>query len=178
MKMGSAFTLFVAVLGSTAVSAAGIGIGFGVGIGVSQPSAPMRSLDYFVGNWSCSGVFPSSGKTIASTTRYDKDLQDTALLKHHDDTAPGLYRAVEAWGYDAQAMRFNATIMDNFGSARRFSSDGWKQDVLTWSSAADVTPAQRFVYTRLDGRHYRVDWVESNNGTDFEVGDTLTCNRK
>ncbi|HTD29424.1 MAG TPA: hypothetical protein VK660_08565 [Xanthomonadaceae bacterium] len=178
MHMGSMVTLVVVALGSAAVSAGGIGIGLGVGIGVGQPPAPIRSLDYFVGDWVCSGVFPASGKTIASTMRYASDLQGSALLKHHDDTAPSLYHAVEAWGYDGQAKRFNATIMDNFGGARRFGSDGWKQDVLTWSSAADVTPVQRFVYTRLDRQHYRVDWDVAQNGTDFAVGDTLTCNRQ
>jgi len=166
MRMGSVIALLLAVLGSPPA------------VGADQAPAPMRSLDYFVGNWVCSGVFPSSGKTIASTMRYASDLQGTALLKHHDDTAPGIYRAVEAWGYDDQAKRFNATIMDNFGGARCFSADGWKRDVLTWSSAADVTPTQRFVYTRIDQQRFRVDWDVSKNGADFVVGDTLTCNRQ
>jgi hypothetical protein len=165
MRMGL-LVAFAALLGSTTA------------ISAEQPPAPIRSLDYFIGDWTCSGMFPSNGKAIASTMRYASDLQGNALLKHHDDTAPGIYRAIEAWGYDDQAKRFNATIMDNFGGARRFSSDGWKQDVLTWSSAADVTPVQRFVYTRLDQQRYRVDWDVSNNGTDFVVGDTLTCKRQ
>lgn len=142
-------------------------------------SPPMRSLDYFVGDWSCAGVFPASGKSIASQMRYQHDLQGAALLKHHDDTLPpARYHAIEVWGYDNKAQRFNATILDNFGGARRFHSTGWSKDEWAWVSEAEVQPAQRFVYVRLDEQHYRVDWQVARNGTDFVVGDTLTCKRQ
>ena len=144
-----------------------------------QPlSGSARSLDYFVGSWKCSGVFPASGKSIASIMHYEADLKGHALLKHHDDVAPSLYHAIEAWGYDAAAKRFNAAILDNSGGARRFSSEGWKRNELEWSSEMNVVPAQRFSYTRLDEKSYRVDWKTAANGTDFTVGDTLTCKRE
>ena len=57
------------------------------------------------------------------------------------------------------------------------SFDGWQGDVLTWSSAAAVTPIQEFVYTRLSGSSMRVDWQVSKAGTHYVVGDTLTCTR-
>jgi hypothetical protein len=139
----------------------------------------MRSLDYFVGDWSCAGVFPASGKSITSQMRYQHDLQGSALLKHHDDTLPpAVYHAVEAWGYDGKAQRFNATILDNFGGARRFHSVGWVKNEWAWVSEAELQPAQRFVYVRLDEQHYRVDWQVARNATDFVVGDTLTCKRQ
>ena len=143
-----------------------------------QPPAPMQSLDYFKGRWTCTGVFLSSGKSIASTMRYDSDLQGSAIIKHHDDSEPNIYRAIEAWGYDAKTKHFNATILDNFGGARRFSSAGWQDNELSWSSAADVTPEQRFVYVRLDEEHYRIDWDVAKADNSFVVGDTLTCQRK
>lgn len=144
----------------------------------AQPHAPIESLKYFEGAWTCSGVFPASGKTIASTMRYESDLKGSALIKHHDDTQPDLYHAIEAWGYDAQAKRFNATVLDNFGGARRFSSEGWNGNEMSWASAADVTPIQRFVYDRLDNQRYRVDWMVAKGDNNFVVGDTLTCQRK
>jgi hypothetical protein len=141
--------------------------------------SPMRALDYFQGSWHCEGVFPASGKTIASRMRYTSDLRGAALIKHHDDISPpALYHAVESWGYDARAMRFNAGILDNFGSVRRFHSAGWQHETLTWDSAAEVQPAQRFVYTRLDEDHYRVDWLVDRHGKGLVVGDTLTCGRE
>jgi hypothetical protein len=111
--------------------------------------------------------------------RYASDLQGAALVKHHDDTSPpALYRAIEAWGYDARTARYSAGILDNFGSVRRFGSAGWQHDTLTWESAAEVQPAQRFVYTRLDDGHYRVDWQVDREGKGLVVGDTLTCTRE
>jgi hypothetical protein len=145
---------------------------------VEQPSESMQSLSYFVDHWMCVGVFSASGKTITSTMRFDKDLQGRALLKHHDDTMPDLYHAIEIWGYDAQAKRFNATVLDNFGGARRFSSEGWKRNELVWSPAIDVTPVQSFIYTRLDERRYRIDWVVANANHGFAIDDTLTCKRQ
>jgi hypothetical protein len=139
---------------------------------------PMRALDYFQGSWHCEGVFPASGRHIASRMRYARDLQGAALVKHHDDIAPASYRAIEAWGYDAKGGRYEAAILDSSGSARRFASLGWQRDALAWDSAAEVVPAQRFVYVRLDEQHYRVDWEISPEGKGFVVGDTLTCTRE
>lgn len=145
----------------------------------SAADAPaMRALDYFQGSWRCEGVFPTSGKAIASHMRYAADLQGAALVKHHDDIAPASYRAIESWGYDAKGRRYEAAILDNVGGTRRFASSGWQRDTLTWDSAAEVAPAQRFVYVRLDEQHYRVDWEINRNGTGLVVGDTLTCTRE
>ncbi|HEV2621384.1 MAG TPA: hypothetical protein VGU65_04750 [Frateuria sp.] len=141
-------------------------------------SPPMRALDYFQGSWRCEGVFPASGRHIASRMRYAGDLQGAALVKHHEDMAPASYRALEAWGYDAKGGRYEAVALDNFGGTRRFASAGWQHDRLAWNSATEVVPAQRFVYVRLDGQHYRVDWEINRDGKGFAVGDTLTCTRE
>jgi len=141
-------------------------------------TTPMASLSYFIGAWACAGVFPSSGKTIASTMRYESDLRGDALLKHHADAPPNSYLALEAWGYDSHAKRFNAVVLDNFGGARRFSSQGWDQKELVWASEPEVQPAQRFVYTRLSERSYRIDWDVSRKDGSFVVGDTLTCEKR
>ena len=143
----------------------------------ASPPSPMRSLDYFVGQWDCAGVFPASGKTIASRMTWAGDLDGAALVKHHEDKPPSGYRAIEAWGYDPGAGRFNATILANGGSTRRLASDGWKGDVFTWSVIGDAGPAQQFVYVRVDADHYRVDWKIARDGKALVVGDTLTCRR-
>jgi hypothetical protein len=140
--------------------------------------APMQTLGYFQGAWRCDGVFPASGRTIASRMRYAFDMQGAALVKHHDDTSPGAhYHAIETWGFDARAGRYNGAVLDSSGTARRFHSSGWQHEVLAWDSAPEVQPAQRFVYTRLDPDRYRVDW-EIDRGKGLVVGDTLTCVRE
>ncbi len=138
---------------------------------------PFQSFADLLGHWTCSGVFPASGKTMTSELRFDSDLGGKAMLKHHDDTSPpSLYHAVEAWGYDAKSGRYNATILDNFGGARMFSSEGWTKDGLVWTSAPEVQPAQRFIYVRQGQERLRVDWEVERKGA-WVVGDTLTCER-
>jgi len=140
-------------------------------------STDMSSQDFtdLQGQWTCHGVFPASGKTIDSTVRFALDLDGKALVKHHDDTSPpALYHALEAWGYDAKSHRYNATILDSFGGARVFSSEGWKEGRLIWSSAPDVKPVQRFVYSRESSQGLRIDWEVEREGT-LVIGDTLHC---
>ena len=149
-----------------------------VGTAANAADAPpaIHAMEPLLGRWHCDGVFPASGKTIASNIRFDTELGGAGVLKHHDDIAPNTYRAVEAWTYDAKAKLFNAAIVDNFGGARRFSSTGWEGDTLTWTSAPEVQPAQKFVYVRAADGALRVDWQVTRGGN-LVVGDTLTCKR-
>jgi len=143
----------------------------------AAPSEPNRPFDGFVGRWNCSGHF-ASGKAIASHMEYAADLGGNALLKHHVDRPPASYRAVESWSQVPHAGRYAMVVLDSFGGARRFTSAGWRGPVLTWQGDAQVQPAQRFVYTRLDDRTYRIDWELARNGKRFMMGDTLTCVRQ
>jgi hypothetical protein len=143
----------------------------------AAPGEPGHAFDGLLGRWNCTGHF-ASGKAIASRMEYAADLAGKALLKHHADLPPGSYRAVESWGQLPQAGRYAMVVLDNFGGARRFTSAGWHGQVLTWQGDAGVQPAQRFIYTRLDERKYRVDWEVARDGKTFVTGDTLTCVRQ
>ena len=140
---------------------------------IAQAAEPSSALNYFKGTWLCEGSFPASGKTIASTMSYE--VQRGTLTKHHDDIPPHTYHAVETWNYDANGKQFRALIHDSFSGDRHFESTGWQGDTLTWVSAADVKPAQRFVYVKQNTQTYRIDWEVSRDGKSFVVGDTLTC---
>lgn len=145
---------------------------------IAATDDPFHDFADLPGEWTCHGVFPASGKTIESTLHFERDLAGKALLKHHDDTSPpAMYHAVEAWGYDAKASRYNATILDNFGGARIFSSEGWRDGRLIWTSAPEVKPAQRFSYIRVTPERLRIDWEVERNGN-MVVGDTLNCERR
>jgi hypothetical protein len=139
--------------------------------GAPQQPSP---FSYFIGTWSCRGVFPTTGKTIASTIRFTQD--GTSLVKHHDDLPPNGYHAIELWGLRAADGRFNAAIQDSFGGVRDFSSPGWNADSLVWTSAAQVQPQQQFAYTKKSNDAFEVDWRVLKNGS-YIVGDTLTCAR-
>jgi len=142
---------------------------------VAAPDEAFHDFAALTGEWTCHGIFPASGKTIDSTLRFEFDLNGKALVKHHDDTSPpAMYHALEAWGYDAKNTRYNAAILDNFGGARVFSSDGWKDGRLVWTSAPEVKPAQRFIYAHEANQGLRIDW-EVLKGDSYVVGDTLHC---
>jgi hypothetical protein len=136
-----------------------------------------RAFEGFPGQWACAGHF-ASGKSIASRMSFESALQGAGLIKHHDDLAPGSYHAVEVWRLPAKDGRFDMVVLDNFGGARHFVSDGWHGAILIWTGDAQVNPAQRFVYTRLDAGRFRVDWQVSRDGKPFTMGDTLTCTRQ
>jgi hypothetical protein len=131
---------------------------------------------YFVGHWQCEGVFPASGKSIASTLIFERDASSGALLKQHDDVPPAAYHALELWGF-VKSGGLSDTIMDTYSGVRSFSSPGWSGDTLMWSSAPAIRPAQRFTYVRLSADMMRVDWSVAKADGAFQVGDTLTCVR-
>jgi hypothetical protein len=140
-------------------------------------AASANSLDYFVGRWQCEGVFPASGKAIASTLKFEQDTASGALLKHHDDTPPNLYHALELWGF-VKAGGLSDTIMESFGGVHPpLTSPGWSGDTLMWSSPPGVTPANRFTYVRLSPDRMRVDWSIAKVEGEYKIGDTLTCVR-
>ena len=140
-------------------------------------SQGMSAMDYFTGTWDCAGQFPSSGKAIASTIRFDRDASVKTIIKHHDDRPPSGYHAMELWVYQPGSGAFSAAIADNFGGLREFHSAGWRGDELTWQGIG-VEPAQRFVYRRISDSAFRLDWDVSKDGTQYVVGDTLTCKRR
>ncbi len=113
-------------------------LGFVLVCTASAAAQEMSSLSYFIGTWSCQRIFPSTGKTIASTIRFGDD--GTSVITHHDDIPPNAYHAIELWGYSATDRQFNAVIQDSFGRIRDFSSPGWAGDALAWTSAAQVSP--------------------------------------
>ncbi|HET6552268.1 MAG TPA: hypothetical protein VFG49_01910 [Dyella sp.] len=144
---------------------------------MASTDASLHDFADLRGDWTCHGVLPASGKTIDSTVNFALDLDGKALVKHHDDTSPpATYHALEAWGFDAGNHRYNATILDSFGGARVFSSEGWKEGRLVWNSAPDVKPVQRFVYSREGDQALRIDWEVERNGA-LVMGDTLHCVR-
>ena len=139
--------------------------------------APSDSFSYFAGDWHCAGVFPASGRAIASNLHFGWNAESAALTKRHDDEPPNGYHATELWGA-TKSGDLKDTIVDPFAGVRYYSSPGWSEDALTWTNTAEASPKDRFTYTRLNPRTMRVDWATSRDGSTYVVGDTLTCSRK
>ncbi len=96
----------------------------------------------------------------------------------HDDIPPNRFHALELWGWDAKQSQFTATIFDNFGGARHFTSAGWQDQsparaqaqTLTWNGeppAGATTPAERFVFRKDSSPQFTVNW-EVNPRLDLE----------
>jgi hypothetical protein len=140
----------------------------------------IASFQYFSGTWGCQGSFPATGKTIASELTFAPALDGAFLSLQHDDLPPNKFHALEMWGWDAKNSTFSATIFDNSGGARHFTSSGWQDQSLTWN--ADIAPvatapAERFVFRKDSGTQMTVNW-EVNRDSSWKVGDTLTCTHK
>jgi hypothetical protein len=146
---------------------------FGASSASADP-APSEALKPLAGQWRCAGHFASNGKPIASTIRFEWDADAAALIKHHDDTPPNQYHAIELWTF-AKAGGFRAVIADAYSGARVFTSAGWVDKTLTFERAEDGKPAERFTYTLTGDRALQVDWSVSRDGITFKLGDTLNC---
>jgi hypothetical protein len=137
----------------------------------------IAGLQYFSGTWDCKGVFPSSGKAIESRLTFAPEIEGAWLSLHHDDLPPNKFHALELWGWDAKSSAFTATIFDNFGGARRFSSKGWEDQTFIWNGDIPpnaTSPSERFVFRKDSASQFTVNW-EVNRDSSWKVGDTLTC---
>ncbi|HEX8806232.1 MAG TPA: hypothetical protein VF741_04745 [Candidatus Aquilonibacter sp.] len=134
-----------------------------------------NDLSYFAGSWNCTGTF-ANGRPISSTLTFDSSLTGKGVILRQDDVPPNAYHAAALWGPAADGSLVSE-IQDVTGGMRRFTSSGWSAGSLTWASAPEITPANRFVYTWLDASTMRVDWEVQVSGT-YKVGDTLHCTRR
>jgi hypothetical protein len=137
----------------------------------------ISSLQFFTGTWGCKGSFPATGKTIESRITFTPDLDGAWLAVRHDDTPPNKFHALELWGWDAKKSELTATIFDNYGGARHFTSPGWQDQSLTWNAdvaSGATSPSERFVFRKDSASQFTVNW-EVNRDNAWKVGDTITC---
>jgi hypothetical protein len=140
----------------------------------------LQPLAYFQGSWTCEGVFPGSGKPIASNLHFSSGLEGAWLAVQSDDAPPNRFHARELWGYDKSAKRFRNFIFDNFGGARLFTFPGWDGDKLVWTGDAFANtdaPAQRFIFEKTSPQEFVVSWEVRKPQADWAVGDRLTCRK-
>jgi hypothetical protein len=81
-------------------------------------------------------------------------------------------------------------INDNFGGARRFSSDGWLNVKVVFENIAVFTPPtnvgpiaaptrhERFAFERQGGDTLKMTYGTSDDGKNWRLGDYLIFKRK
>ena len=136
----------------------------------------LAPLAWFVGHWRCGGKF-ANGKPITSRETFTVELGGQWLRMRHADDPPNRYLADSWWGYDKAAKHFTATVFDNFGGERRYTSPGWVGDTLTLENIATSGYLDRFAFQRHGDDAYRVTYTYRNRSGAWQLGDEQSCTR-
>src|SRR6185437_8516184 len=80
-------------------------------------------------------------------------------------------------GLHKAARHFTATVFDNFGGDRRYTSPGWVGDTLTLENVATSGYLDRFVFQRHGEDAYRVNYTYRNRSGAWQLGDEQSCTR-
>lgn len=144
---------------------------------VHADTAPtLAPLAWFVGHWRCEGHF-ANGKPVRSSESFTIELDGQWLHMRHTDEPPNRYLADSWWGYDKTAKHFTATVFDNFGGDRRYTSPGWVGDTLTLENIATSGYLDRFAFRRHGDDAYRVTYTYRNRSGAWQLGDEQSCTR-
>lgn len=144
----------------------------------TPPDNPLAAMSFFEGNWHCAGKFTRSGKSIESDQSFASILDGKWLRLQHRDVPPNTFKALQVWGFDAANKRFVASIFDNFGGARRYSSPGWENGQWIWTNLNAGNHTDRFVFEKRDADSYQMTYQVRRGQTPWQTGDTLTCHRQ
>ena len=146
----------------------------------AQLKPALSSLQYFTGDWECSGKFDSSGKSIDAHQRFAPELDGSWISFRHDDKPPFGYHSLAELGWDAESKNFVMIVQDSAGGARVFRSNGWNAAQLQWTGDAlgrASAPVQQFTFERLDDRHYRVSYFVRKKA-DWSRVDSSLCGKQ
>jgi len=144
-----------------------------------QPATDPAMIKFFGGNWSCAGEF-ANGNKIEADVSFAPELDGKWLLYRHADRPPGLFKALALWGVDQPSGSLVAVMEDNFGNARLFTSDGWKDGSVTFNRATILDQKitqERFRYERQSADSFKMTYERSVGGK-WKMGDFIVCGRK
>jgi hypothetical protein len=144
-----------------------------------QPATDPAMVKFFSGNWSCAGEF-ASGKKIEADLSFAPELDGKWLLYRHSDRPPGQFKAVALWGVDQPSGKLVSLATDNFGNARLFTSDGWKDGAVTFIRTAILDQKmtqERFRYKRQAADSFKMTYERLVDGS-WKMGDFIVCTRK
>jgi hypothetical protein len=148
----------------------------------NPPASRIGELNYFQGQWDCSGKFTRSGAAIDAHLQFESILDQSFILFRHDDKPPHNYHAWAEWGWDAAGKQFVSTVQDSTGGTRIFHSPGWQADRLVWEGGAVGTAAassandERFTFERVAPKQFGVSYAFRKHGSWVDV-DASTCSQ-
>ena len=146
----------------------------------AQQTATNSGLaEFFSGNWGCAGEF-ANGRKIEADISFTPELDGKWIVYRHDDRPPGPFKALAMWGVDQPSGKTISTMHDNFGNARLFLSDGWKDGAIVFTRAQLVDQRiseERFRYERQSLNSFKMTYERVADGK-WKMGDFLLCARK
>jgi len=148
---------------------------------------PMELVQFFSGEWSGAGEF-ANGKKIEADVSFTAELDDQWLVYHHSDRAPNSYKALGVWGFEYSSKTFIMILNDNYGGARLFSSEGWRDGKIVFLKQGTISPQtgaasqlqsqERFTFERRAGETFKMSYEVSKDGVSWRVGDFLIFKKK
>ncbi len=178
MTKGKQFTVLTSVLAWLSLLL--LSPSFNLCAAAPELKPELAPLAYFIGDWDCSGKFDASGKVIEAHQHFTADLDGAWIMFRHDDKPPFSYHALAEWGWDASRKKFVMTVQDSFAGVRVFYSSGWDSTQLQWDGdtiGSTATPAQRFIFERIDDRHFKVSYF-TLKGDAWPRMDSSTCSKQ
>lgn len=136
---------------------------------------PADLMAFFSGEWTGAGKF-ASGKKIEADASFKADLDNQWLVYRHIDRAPNNYKTFGTWGFDRETGKFVMLASDNFGGARLFVSDGWRDGRIVFlksSLLAPVTFYERFTFEKQSDKTFKMTYESSRDGQQWRLGDYL-----
>src|SRR6202022_1917540 len=111
---------------------------------------------------------------------FTPELDSTWFLYRHVDRPPGKFKSLATWGIDRESGRLVSILLDNFGAARLFSSDGWKDGAVTFESTGFLnhkTAPERFRYERQSPDSFKMTYEVGKPDGTWRLGDYIVCTR-
>jgi len=144
-----------------------------------QAAVDPAMIKFFVGSWGCAGEF-ANGKKIEADVSFASELEGKWLLYRHEDRPPGRFKATALWGVDQGSGKLISVMEDNFGNARLFTSEGWKNGLVTFTRAEFLDQKinqERFRYERQSDNGFKMTY-ERLVDAQWKMGDFIVCTRK
>lgn len=149
-----------------------------------KPNQPVKLPDdlaaFFSGEWEGAGQF-SNGKEIKADVKFSSELDKQWLLYSHQDRAPNKYKAMGMWGFERASNKFVMILQDNFGGARHFESDGWKDGKVVFVNnvtTPTISYLERFTFERQSEKSFKMTYEINKSGSEWKLGDYLVFTRK
>lgn len=138
--------------------------------------ASFETMSSFLnGNWEGKGAF-ANGRPIEAAASFQYDTVYHTLTYRHSDKAPGQWKNLTLINVLKDQHKIVALYNDKWSGARIFYSELLQLD--KWSLVRQTSKmSERFVFTLINERQFRLEWEVKKEGGEWKLGDSLVFSR-